>query len=157
MEAEVQGYLTELNVLRGQVRESIQGLNDEAANWHPLPENTNSIYSILAHLIGVDQFWVRQVINGETGQRDREAEFQASGSLPDIVSRWEKAWTEIAAILEKLTLAQLSEARSRTSRAEMGTITVRWCILHLISHYAIHLGHIQLTKQLWEYKHLVTR
>jgi hypothetical protein len=26
---------------------------------------------------------------------------------------------------------------------------VRWCILHVIEHYAQHLGHMQLTRQLW--------
>lgn len=154
MEIEVQGYLTELNILRGQIREAIQGLSDEAANWHPLPEGTNSVYAMLSHFMGVDNFWVRQVINGEVVQRDREAEFHTSGSLSEMVSRWEEAWTEIEVMLGKLTSAQLSEARLHPFRPEKGTITVRWCILHLISHYAIHLGHIQLTRQLWENKHL---
>jgi hypothetical protein len=26
---------------------------------------------------------------------------------------------------------------------------VRWCILHVIEHIAQHLGHMQLTRQLW--------
>lgn len=154
MEAEVQGYLTEFGILRKQISEAMQGLNDEAANWHPLSEGTNSIYALLAHLMGVDNFWVRQVINGEVGHRDREAEFRASGSLSEILSRWEKAWTEIEVMIGKLTLTQLSEARSLPFRPESGTVTVRWCVLHLVSHCATHLGHIQLTRQLWENEHL---
>ena len=150
MEAEVQGYLTEFDILRGQIHESIRGLNDEAANWLPLPKGTNSIYAIISHLIGSQTHWVRRVIAGEAVQRDREAEFHASGRLTDLLSRWEKASMESEAILEKLSLAQLGETRTVSGHPEWGRITVRWCILHLISHLAIHVGHIQLTRQLWD-------
>jgi hypothetical protein len=36
----------------------------------------------------------------------------------------------------------MREARDRV-------IPVRWCILHVIDHTALHLGHMQLTYQLW--------
>ena len=150
MEAEVQGYLTEFGILRGQVRNAIKGINDELANWHPLLKDTNSIYAIMTHLIDGDNFWVQQVIRGEVLRRDREAAFQASGSLSELMSRWEKAGVEMDSILGKLSLAQLGETRTVPARPELRAITVRWCILHLISHHAIHLGHIQLTRQLWE-------
>ena len=150
MEAEVQGYLTELGILRGQIGDAVRGLNDEAANWRPLSEGTNSIYAILSHLIGVDRYWVWQVICEESVHRDRAAEFQASGRLSEVVSRWGKVATEAESILKKLTLTQLAETRTVPARPEWGAVTVRWCILHLISHHAIHLGHIQLTRQLWD-------
>jgi len=38
MDAEIQGYLTEFGILRGQIRDAIKGMGDEAANWHPLPQ-----------------------------------------------------------------------------------------------------------------------
>ena len=65
MEAEVKGYLTELNILRGQMSEAIKGLNNEAANWKPLPKDTNSIYIILYHLIGAETFETHPVLTGE--------------------------------------------------------------------------------------------
>jgi uncharacterized damage-inducible protein DinB len=111
VDTEVKGYLTEFGILRKQIQEAIQGLNDEAANWHPLPKDTNSIYVILLHLLSADNFWVRQVINREEPTpRDREAEFRASGSLEEITSRWEKAWIEFEKILENLSLEQLHGA-----------------------------------------------
>ena len=150
MEAEVQGYLTKLNILRGQIRDAIQSLNYEAANWFPLPKDTNSIYAILCHLVGSENYWVRQMIAGETVDRDREAEFRSSGNLSEIVDRWEDVVRTSESILSKISSPQLGETRTLTNRPDWGSITVRWCILHLISHYAIHLGHIQLTRQLWE-------
>ena len=53
-------------------------------------------------------------------------------------------------MLGKLSSAQLLEIRTMPRRPESGSITVQWIILHLISHYATHLGHIQLTAQLWD-------
>ncbi len=150
VEAEVQGYLTEFGILRKQIHDATQGLNEEAANRCPLPKDTNSIYGILCHLIGSDNYWVRQIIGGEAIERDREAEFHASGHLSEVLDRWEKVSRTNEKILRKLKSSQLGETRTIPTRPEWGSVTVRRCILHLISHYAIHLGHIQLTRQLWE-------
>ncbi len=149
MEAEVQGYLSEFGILKKQIREAIQNLSDEAINWCPFPD-TNSIYAILCHLVGSEEYWVRQVIGGESVDRDREAEFRASGHLSEIVDRWEKVGIISENILSNLSSSQLGESRTLTLATGVVSYTVRGRILHIISHYAIHLGHIQLTRQLWE-------
>ena len=148
MEDEIQGYLTEFGIIRGQIRDALKGLNDAAVNWCPLPESTNSIYAILSHMIGTQSYWVCQVIAGKQIQRDRETELHASGSLAEVLARWEKNSDEIGEILGRLSLAQLAETRIAYTRPE--GVTVRWCILHLMSHNTTHLGHIHITRQLWE-------
>jgi hypothetical protein len=62
--------------------------------------------------------------------------------------RWENMDKEVDDILSKLTSSQLRETRKTSG--PFGEVTVQWCILHQISHYAVHLGHIQLTRQGWE-------
>jgi uncharacterized damage-inducible protein DinB len=151
MEPEIKGYLTEFNVLRNEIQNAVWELNDEGANWHPLKVGTNSIYAILTHIMGADQFWIHQVIMGKEIRRDREAEFRASGSLDELLTRWNTHWAVINSILEELDHSQLLEVRPVPSRPQQKEpITVQWIILHLISHYATHLGHIQLTRQLWD-------
>jgi uncharacterized damage-inducible protein DinB len=151
MDAEIQGYLTELNIIRKEINKAVLGLDDEAANWQPLQTDTNSIYAILTHILGVDNFWVRQVIGGQTVQRNREAEFKASGKIAELLPKWEAAWIEIGSLLGKLDHKQLLEVRTRPFSSEQKElITVQWVILHVVTHYATHLGHIQLTRQLWE-------
>ena len=152
MEPEVQGYLTEFSILREQIRDAIQNLDDEAANWHPVLKDTNSIFAILCHLTGSENYWVGQIISGKTVDRDREAEFSESGHLSEIVDRWEEVGMASQRILSKLNSSQLGETRTVSIRPAPGSVTVRWCILHQISHCALHLGHIQLTRQLWEQK-----
>lgn len=153
MDAEIQGYLTEFGILRKQISEAIKGLSDEGANWHPLPQGTNSVYAILSHIIGADTFWIRRFIGGEPIRPDREADFAASGSLPELVERWERAWAETESIIAKLGHGQLLETRKLPFRAESGEITIQWALLHLLSHYGMHLGHLQLTRQLWDAQH----
>lgn len=148
MEDEVKGYLTEFNILRGQIRDALKGLNDEAANWCPLPNDTNSIYSLMNHLAGAQSHWIKRVIAGMTIQRDRDSELKASGSLAQILAKWETVNQETDEILGKLSLTQLREARD--TAGPYGRVTVQWAILHQISHYATHLGHIQLTRQMRE-------
>ncbi len=153
MESEIKGYLTELNILRSDIQNSLQSLNDEGANWHPLPTATNSIYAILTHVMGADNFWIHQVIEGQKIKRDREAEFKASGNLGELLIQWDQHWIIIESALGTLNNKQLSEARAVPFRPEpKEPVTVQWIILHLISHYATHLGHIQLTRQLWDSK-----
>jgi len=150
MEAEVQGYLDELKIIKNQIRDAVLGLSEEAINWQPLPKDTNSIYAILTHLLGADDNWVKRVINRQSINRDREAEFRALGNPKGIMHRFEKVSKENENILSKLGSSQLRETRKVQIQQDERTVSVRWCILHVISHYALHLGHIQLTRQLWE-------
>ena len=148
MEAEVQGYLNEFNITRNQIRDALKGLDDEAVNWKPLTKDTNSIYAILTHLAGTQANWMKQTVAGIPIKRDRDAEFRATGNLFDAVKRWEDMDREADLIMANLTVAQLREKRKTTG--PFGEVTVQWCILHQISYYALHLGHIQLTRQAWE-------
>jgi hypothetical protein len=151
MENEVQAYVAEFNTLRAEIRKTLQGLSDEAANWRPLPKDSNSIYALMTHLTGAQGNWMKRVIAGTPIQRDRDAEFRASGSLSEAWKSWEKVDRETDGILGKLNQKQLEETRDVSG--PFGRVTVRWCILHQISHYATHLGHMQLTRQMWNEQH----
>jgi uncharacterized damage-inducible protein DinB len=148
MDEEIRSLLTELAITKNQILEVLKGLGDDAANWQPLPKNTNSMYSMVSHVIGAQNGWVRKIIDGQQIQRDREAELRASGPVAELIERFQKESEGVEAILGNLTLSQLSESRS--TPFQPGTVSVRWCILHVLSHNATHLGHLQLTRQLWE-------
>jgi hypothetical protein len=49
--------------------------------------------------------------------------------------------------LEKLTLQELEAVR--TSPRDGRKFTVAWALLHALEHANLHLGHIQITCQLW--------
>ena len=58
MESEIRGYLTEFGILRKQLDEALKGISDDAVDWQPLPRGTNSIYAIITHLTGAQNYWV---------------------------------------------------------------------------------------------------
>lgn len=150
MNPEIEHYLQMIEDLRGQVGELIAGLPAEALNWRPVEGDdehaTNSLAVLAAHIAGSEHFWITQVVGGRPFTRDRDAEFATQASdAAELCRRLDEAG---AATRE--TLSTLSETDLNGTRQVKGrTVSVRWCILHVIDHIALHLGHMQLTYQLW--------
>ena len=147
---EIENYLSFLNDLRGQVKTLLEGLPKEALDWRPLDGQgelaTNSMAVMTIHLGGSEAFWIKEIIGRQSIQRDRDAEFVAKGlGFSELAAKLEAGVKDSTAILSLLTPAQLEETRKFRDR----TVTVRWAILHLIEHFAMHVGHMQLTRQLW--------
>ena len=61
------------------------------ANTRPGLPGANSPYAILRHCLGVMEFWGGQVVAGRTVDRDRDAEFRASGPVADLIARAQQA------------------------------------------------------------------
>lgn len=147
---EIHGYLTTLSDLRNQIKNLLEGLPPEALDWRPIQGEgelaTNSLAVIVAHLAGSETYWMREIIGRQPIHRDREAEFAIHGvSLSELAARLDTAARSSEGVLPSLTEGQLEEARKFRDRS----VTVRWSIMHVIEHLAQHLGHVQLTRQLW--------
>jgi uncharacterized damage-inducible protein DinB len=139
-----------LDDLRTQVKELLEGLPQEALDWRPIMGEgdlaTNSLGVIAAHLAGSETFWSSELIGGKKIDRDRDSEFKTKGiSSSELKGKMDKSGKLTHEILSPFTERQLEEKRNWRDRS----INVRWCILHLVTHFAQHLGHMQLTRQLW--------
>ncbi|RPJ37384.1 MAG: DUF664 domain-containing protein [Deltaproteobacteria bacterium] len=98
MTQEIDEYLAILDDLRGQVKKGLEGLDREALDWRPIPEegnlSTNSLGAIATHLAGSETFWMKEIIAGQSrpprprggvrGKGDRRAgtASEAGGSGP---------------------------------------------------------------------------
>jgi hypothetical protein len=150
MHPEVESTLARLDDLRGQIRDLIAGLPAEALNWRPIAGSeehaTNSLAVLVTHVAGAERFWIGEVVGSLPATRDREAEFRTRASSDEELGRLlEQVGGETRQVLSTLGAADLGEVREARGRI----IPVRWCILHVIDHTALHLGHMQLTYQLW--------
>jgi uncharacterized damage-inducible protein DinB len=150
MLSEVHAYLTDLGELRDQVESLLEGLPQEALDWRPIEGAgelaTNSLTAMVVHLVGSEAHWMKEVIAGKKIVRDRDAEFVTKGlNVSELQAQIGAAGKVTMEILSALTEKQLEESREWRERS----VSVRWCILHVIEHYAQHLGHMQLTRQLW--------
>lgn len=150
MSTERANYLERLEDLRGQVTALVSDLPAEALNWRPIKGTqdhaTNSLAVLAAHVAGAEHFWIAEIVGGRPPTRDRQAEFttQASSSA-DVVRLLEATALETRDVLASLTQADLEGTRA----AEGHAVPVRWCLLHVIDHTSLHLGHMQVTFQLW--------
>ena len=147
---EVQIYLTKLGDLRNQAKALLEGLPPEALDWRPIQGEgelaTNSLAVMAVHLAGSQTYWMREIIGRTPIQRDREAEFAAKGvSLADLKARLDAAGKIVEEVLSPLSERQMEEERKFRDKP----ITVRGGILQVIDHVAQHIGHMQLTRQLW--------
>ena len=150
MLSEIQAYLTDLGELRDQVGKTLEGLDREALDWQPIAGQgelaTNSLTAMAVHLVGSETYWMKEVIGGKKIVRDRDAEFVTKGlSAAELQAKLGATGQVTKEILPGLTERHLEEGRKWRDRP----VSVRWCILHVIEHYALHLGHMQLTRQLW--------
>jgi uncharacterized damage-inducible protein DinB len=147
---ELENYSQRIEDLRRQVGELIADLPAEALNWRPIQgdqeHSTNSLAVLAAHVAGAEHFWIAEIIGGYPPSRDRDGEFLTQA--PDasgLLRRLEEVGAETQAVFSSLSTADLDSTREARGR----TVSVRWGILHIIDHTALHLGHMQITYQLW--------
>jgi uncharacterized damage-inducible protein DinB len=150
MPPELASYLQMIEDLRGQVRDLIADLPAEALNWRPLESSgdhaTNSLAVLATHIAGAEHFWTAEVVGGLPPTRDRDAEFATqAASAAELVGLLHQVGIETHEVFSTLNETDLDGTRQARRRV----IPVRWCILHVIDHTALHLGHMQLTYQLW--------
>ena len=67
--------------------ELVTALGDERANQRPNLPDTNSPFALLTHCLGVMEYWAGHVVAGRTIERDRDAEFVASGPIAPLIER----------------------------------------------------------------------
>lgn len=150
MVSELENYQQRIDDLRGQICNLLTGLPSEALNWRPIEatddHSTNSLAVLATHVAGAIHFWIAEVVGGQPSTRDRDAEFRAqASSATELCELLAKAGAEAREIFAALQPADLEGVRQVDGRR----VPVRWGILHVIDHTALHLGHMQLTYQLW--------
>jgi uncharacterized damage-inducible protein DinB len=150
MLSELANYQTRIEDLHRQITGLIAGLPTRALNWRPLEGNgdhaTNSLAALAIHIAGAEHYWIAEAIGGRPATRDREAEFATvAADITEVIQRLEKTAEETKDVLRALGGTDLNETRMVGDRI----VPVRWSILHVIDHTALHLGHMQITYQLW--------
>ena len=153
MTPELEQYAQAFDRLHAEAAAVLADLPPEAFNWRPLEgdESTNSLASTLAHLTGSERYWVGEVAGERPAHRDREAEFRASAtSGADLQALLDEAAKVIRETLSSLPPEKLGETVTVPGRDGGRTVSKRWAVVHALEHVAVHVGHMQLTRQLWE-------
>lgn len=135
-----------------RIVQCLDGLTDAQLNWRP-PGDANSVYVIAAHTMGNARAWVLGIACGRDLRRDRPAEFASSGANAAVLRDEHAALSrEIADALTALDSARMDvlfvPPQELWGEGPAREISVRESLVHVIEHASLHLGHIQLTRDL---------
>ena len=145
MDPVVEKIAEQFQVVHGHLRDEVRDLSVEELIWKPAPE-TNSIAVLVVHTLG-SEAEVLRVAADVTGVRDRDAEFLASvNDAADLLREIDQADSYLEAMAPRITAAHLAAERPRGEREPQTGL--HWLLTNY-GHAREHLGHIQLTKQLY--------
>lgn len=141
-------FLAHLQELHDEIKTIIEGLPQNALDWKP-GKDFNSLGVLIVHISGAERYWLGDVVAHLPSERDREAEFQARNINRDALTALLQESREFTrSVLEGLTFQDLET--SRISPRNNRKVTVGWALNHILKHTALHVGHIQIARQLWE-------
>jgi hypothetical protein len=146
---EVKGYLDAIEGLRGAMRRAVEGVDAQGLNWNPLPGEANSLYAIVSHMCFSEPALIHTRITGQPMEGGYPNVFASRGDDPqELFSRLDQVGQTTHSLMEGLTAEDMD--RSIDPGGGRPSRTLReWIIVHL-RHQALHLGHIEITKQLYE-------
>jgi hypothetical protein len=127
----------------------VETLGDEAANRRPDLPGANSPYAILFHCLGVMEYWGGQVVAGRTIQRDRDAEFRATGSVSDLVARARRARAQLVEDMAGLDPRAAPRRPLAPDDPDAGLPIARTqggALIHVYEELAQHRGQMELTR-----------
>ena len=137
-------YLGLLEGLQRRLHTDVRDLPAEAMDWSPGPE-MNSVAVLLAHITGLLHEGI-YIALGDPPGRVRAQEFQTHGVLSvEMLRRLDAVIDDARGALPRLGLEDLAKERNDDD----GPISCGMALLHALEHAYLHLGHVQLTCQMW--------
>jgi hypothetical protein len=127
----------------------VSELGDEAAIRRPGLPGANSPYAILFHCLGVMEYWGGQVVAGRTIQRDRAAEFRATGPVVDLVARARRARAQLEEDMSGLDPGAPPRRPLAPDDPDAGLPIGRTqggALIHIYEELAQHRGQMELTR-----------
>jgi hypothetical protein len=129
----------------GEMSRIVDGLGDELANRRPDVPGDNSPYAIVTHCLGVMEFWGGSMIAGRSIDRDRPAEFVATGPVAGLHDRVTEARRQLERDLSDLdALAPprgVIEDEDDPVSQTQGSVA-----LHMYEELVQHLGQMELSR-----------
>lgn len=127
----------------------VTGLGDELASTRPRLPGANSPYAILTHCCGVLEAWGGQQVAGRAIQRDRPAEFVATGRVADLAATVEAARARLRADLAAVDWD--APPRGPVDPQDAGR-PAGWSqdgvLLHILEELYQHLGQMEVSRDL---------
>jgi uncharacterized damage-inducible protein DinB len=140
-------YLWFVDLALGQMTAIVEELGDELVNRRPPFRDTNSAYAILTHCLGVMEYWGGATVAERPVQRDRAAEFTASGDVAGLLRRSDQARRRLREDMVGLDASALPVSVRRDPEDPVPyTETKGAVLLHVLEELFQHLGQMEITR-----------
>ena len=145
----------QIRALVADLLATLEGIPDDEFNtWKPAAaregdHEMNTFAAIAIHTVSAGEFMTLHAVGGQPSHRNREAEFEATGSLPEIRARYERWLEGVHDLMAGFSNADLDRASFSERYTERGWRAAE-ILLHALDHTALHVGHLQVQRQLWE-------
>ena len=146
-----------LTELLGEMLAALDGIPDDVVTiWRPSAardgsHEMNTFAALATHTNGAAEYWTLMAAGARPMTRVRDEEFVAETTLAALRARYTTVQTDLHAVLGSLTEADLAaEPAPDVGGNEHWTLVA--CLLHAVDHTALHLGHVQVQRQLWEHE-----
>ena len=140
-------YLERLAALHADIAQALAGLPAAALDWTPAP-GANSMAVLVAHIAGSERYWIGEKAGNMPAQRDRANEFRTKNDDAEaLLLLLDDSLAQVRLVLAGLTLTDLTKPAGTRSNGQ--SVDVAWSLWHELEHVAMHVGHIQLTREWW--------
>jgi hypothetical protein len=152
VDAELETYADEIRSLLDRVAATLDGLTESQANRRPELPGANSVYVIVSHVLGNARSMILGIVCDRIQSRDRPAEFSASGGIAGLQAAARALTDEIVAAIADIPLSELDRRLVPTQElwgeGPLREMSVRGVLVATIEHASIHLGQLQVTRDM---------
>jgi hypothetical protein len=137
-----------------ELRRAVDGLPDDALNWKPAGDDTNSVAVLVTHVLHSTRSWVSVAVAAPLPDRDRDSEFRVTANKTgDLLALLDDFGGQILALLNnsgEIDWAANRKTHMRPDPSLPDYVPASFALLHAIEHFGQHVAHVSLTRQLWE-------
>jgi cysteine-S-conjugate beta-lyase len=130
-----------------EMAEIVSDLGDDLANSKPDIPGANSPYALLTHCLGVIEYWSAHVNCGREVQRDRAAEFTATGEAKALLARTDRVLTRLREDVATIDSdAQPARPPEEWARGPERPLTQAGVLMHVYEELAQHHGQMEILR-----------
>jgi hypothetical protein len=140
----------------GRLLDTMRGVPDDAINaWKPAAategsHEMNTFAAIAVHTVSAAEFHALHMVGRQPSSRVREVEFSAPTTLDEIERRFAAFLDAFHTLLVGMDEAAFG-ADALIEEGQPQRTNAGW-LMHTLDHIALHTGHLQIQRQLWEYE-----
>jgi hypothetical protein len=140
-------YLWFADLALREMARIVAELGDERANRRPPFPGANTPYVILTHCLGVLEYWAGATVAERSIERDRAAEFTASGPVAPLLERAGRARQRLAEDVAGLEAWDAPHSVHRDPDDPVPYSETKGAVLlHVLEELFQHLGQMEITR-----------